>query len=369
MPSLIEIIEGSFPAQNAFFFKKSAFLKRASLSLKGSDGKKILYDVRNAVQSIDIIAPDKWKPGIRIALKDDKIIVARTTRKTIEDIQMTVAAGPEENGDLFISSAGKKNAGDEPPHPVIAMAGQLIAWTIGVLLAVVALVSFSIGASYAGAIYLVMAIAIVPPVLPKVPVFKNKPPVSKAVSLILVGIIALIIGLFYTPGSTPKVASTQAQAKQQAMLKAAAAEPWSYSQKDDAMSKGKTYYASVSSSNTVKFKFPYSGAQNGELTLRTDPKYGKDVMFSIEKGQILCPSYDECTVLVRFDDEDAVSFTAIGAADNSTETIFIRNYSRFVEKMMKAKRVRISVNIYQEGSPVFDFNVSGFNQDKYRPKT
>lgn len=155
-------------------------------------------------------------------------------------------------------------------------------------------------------------------------------------------------------------------AKRQALEAAAA--PWSYSQNDDPMSKGKTYYASVSSSNTVQFDFPYSGTQNGRLTLRTDPRYGKDVIFSIEKGQILCPSYDGCSVLVRFDEENPASYSASGAADNSTETIFIRNYSRFVEKMMKAKRVRISVNIYQEGSPVFDFDVSGFNKDKYKPK-
>ncbi len=149
---------------------------------------------------------------------------------------------------------------------------------------------------------------------------------------------------------------------------AKAAELWSYSHTDDPMSKGITRLASLYSSNTVNFDFPYGGEQNGSLTLRTDPKYGKDVIFSIEKGQILCASYDGCTVLVRFDDEDAASYTAVGAADNSSETIFIRNYSRFIEKMMKAKRVRISVNIYQEGSPVFDFDVSGFSKDKYQQK-
>ncbi len=148
----------------------------------------------------------------------------------------------------------------------------------------------------------------------------------------------------------------------------AAAAPWSYSHRADPMSKGITHTASLSSSNTVKFDFPYGGAQNGRLILRTDPKYGKDIIFKIEKGQILCPSYDKCTVRVRFDDENATSYTAVGAADNSTETIFISNYSRFVGKMMKAKRVRISMNIYQEGSPVFDFDVSGFNVVKYKPK-
>jgi zinc-ribbon domain len=143
---------------------------------------------------------------------------------------------------------------------------------------------------------------------------------------------------------------------------------WSYHQSNDAMGKGAIYQAQVSSSNTVDFDFPYSGAQHASLTLRIHPRYGKDIIFSIEKGQFLCHSYEDCTVLVRFDDEQAVNYTAVGAADNSTETIFIRNYGRFVEKMLKAKRVRIATNIYQQGAPVFEFGVSGFDQNKYKPK-
>jgi len=118
----------------------------------------------------------------------------------------------------------------------------------------------------------------------------------------------------------------------------------------------------------VNFDFPYSGTQHATLTLRTHPRHGKDIIFSIEKGQILCRSYEDCTVLVRFDDEPPSNYSAVGAADNSTETIFIRNYSKFVEKLLKAKRVRIAANIYQQGAPAFEFDVSGFDQGKYKPK-
>lgn len=143
---------------------------------------------------------------------------------------------------------------------------------------------------------------------------------------------------------------------------------WLYNLSDDAMGKGAIHQAEVSSSNTVNFDFPYSGAQRATLTLRTHPRHGKDILFSIEKGQILCHSYEDCSVLVRFDDEKPTNYSAIGAADNSTETIFIRNYSGFVEKMLKAKRVRIAANIYQEGTPAFEFDVSNFDQEKYKPK-
>ena len=143
---------------------------------------------------------------------------------------------------------------------------------------------------------------------------------------------------------------------------------WHYSQDEDPMAKGTTYHAIVQSTNTVNFDFPYSGPQHGMLALRTHPRHGKDVIFKIEKGQILCRSYEDCTILVRFDDGKAQSYSAIGAADNSTETIFIRNYSRFVSSMQKAKTVRISVEIYHQGSPVFEFDVSGFSEANYKGK-
>jgi hypothetical protein len=135
------------------------------------------------------------------------------------------------------------------------------------------------------------------------------------------------------------------------------------------MTSGKRKSATVESMNTVSFAFPYNGAQNGRLTLRTDPRNGKDVIFRIEKGQILCTSYDGCTVQVRFDDDQPTSFSASTAADHSSDIVFLNDYSRFVAKMRKAKPVRLSLDIYQNGRPVFDFDVSGFDFDKYQAKS
>jgi hypothetical protein len=143
---------------------------------------------------------------------------------------------------------------------------------------------------------------------------------------------------------------------------------WFYHHNDDGMSKGVIYVAQVSSSNAVNFQFPYAGAQHATLMLRTHPRHGESIIFSIKKGQILCHSYQDCAVLVRFDDDEPASYTAAGAADNSTQTIFIGNESKFLEKMAKAKLVRIAANIFQEGTREFDFDVSGFDQVKYIPK-
>ncbi len=91
---------------------------------------------------------------------------------------------------------------------------------------------------------------------------------------------------------------------------------WNYVAREDKMTGGTTYTASVSSSNTVNFGFPYGGEQNAHLTLRSDPKYGEDIIFSIEKGQILCRSYEDCSVLIRFDNEKPRTFGGVGPADN-----------------------------------------------------
>ena len=143
---------------------------------------------------------------------------------------------------------------------------------------------------------------------------------------------------------------------------------WDYSQSTDPMGKGVTHSARVTSSNTVSFGFPYAGAQHATLVLRTDPRNGKDVLFYIERGQIPCHAYQNCSALVRFDDEQAIRFSAVGTADGSTETIFLSGHDRFLEKVAKAKRVRISTTIYQQGSPVFEFEVGGFDRGRYRPK-
>lgn len=142
---------------------------------------------------------------------------------------------------------------------------------------------------------------------------------------------------------------------------------WIYDVTEEKMTGGKRRVASVKSSNTVEFGFPYTGVQHGRLLLCTDTD-GKDVMFRIGKGQNLCTSYEGCSVQVRFDDGKPTTYSASGPADHSSTVIFLDGYGRFLSSMRKAKRVRIAVNMYQQGAPVFEFDVSGFDIDKYQTK-
>src|SRR5258708_5396587 len=141
---------------------------------------------------------------------------------------------------------------------------------------------------------------------------------------------------------------------------------WHYASESDEMTGKAEHTASVTSDNTVEFAFPYQGAQHGYLTLRKHPRFGNNVLFSIQRGQLLCHSYDNCTILVRFDDGEPSNFTATGPADHSTETLFIENYARFASRLRGPTRVRISPRVYQQGSVVFTFDVSGFNPKKLR---
>jgi hypothetical protein len=155
--------------------------------------------------------------------------------------------------------------------------------------------------------------------------------------------------------------AVEAEAKEKMRL----AGLWSYDIYKDAMTSKVTRSAVISSANSVSFDFPYHGEQNATLTLRIHPTYGRDVIFRIQQGQLLCSSWDGCSVRVRFDEQAPRRWHASPAADNSTEFLFLSNYEGFLRGLRAAKVVRIQPVVYQEGSPVFDFHVSGFRQDNF----
>lgn len=118
-------------------------------------------------------------------------------------------------------------------------------------------------------------------------------------------------------------------------------------------------FARTDSLNTFEFSFPYGGEQHATLSLRSHPKQGVDVRLSIERGQFLGGNYDGGAVQVRFDDKKAVIMETLFPSDHSTTTMFIKDSSVFFKKLKKANKVLISANVYQEGAPIFEFDVSG----------
>lgn len=209
---------------------------------------------------------------------------------------------------------------------------------------------------------------------------------------VLITMLAIWAGSGSTPASSPEVATATPSPSEPSTFtpsassadatKTSAAEPvvtpppvpaeppspWSYRHEEDPMSGKTSHVAGVMSTNQLEFDFPYNGPQYGQLFVRTHPQHGKDIIVQIEKGQILCRSYEDCTVRVRFDDAAPMSWSAVGPADNSNESVFLRNYAGFMKRLTKAKRVRIALPVYQEGEPVLEFDVHGFDAEQYNPK-
>ena len=140
---------------------------------------------------------------------------------------------------------------------------------------------------------------------------------------------------------------------------------WSYTEFTDDASGKKGKRATLLSENTVELSFPYSGPQYGTLQIRNHPRYGFHVIFMIEKGQIVSStSWDNETMVIRFDDGQATTWSYGEPSDNSSEYAFIQPEGRFEAMMKKAKKVYITPTIYQAGSRTFRFNVKGYDASK-----
>jgi TonB family protein len=59
----------------------------------------------------------------------------------------------------------------------------------------------------------------------------------------------------------------------------------------------------------------------------------------------------------------------VGPGDNSTTSIFLRNEARFIQKLRAAKVVRLQLPVYQEGEPIFEFQVGGLDYARYTGNT
>lgn len=158
-----------------------------------------------------------------------------------------------------------------------------------------------------------------------------------------------------------KEAAAQAEAaaekaREQALI--ASGVRWRYSESADEMGRGTVRNAIARSVNAHEFKFPYAGEQRASLQVRKHPKHGTDVIFFIERGQFVCDVYT-CAVTLRYDDRPPVTVAASKPADHDTTTVFFPNAGDMIRQLVRSKRLRVEANYYNNGSRVFEFDVSG----------
>lgn len=135
---------------------------------------------------------------------------------------------------------------------------------------------------------------------------------------------------------------------------------WSYNVQKDEMRGTESRYAELTSENEVDLDFPY-GRQSGRLTLRKNPESGLNVMFSVESGQILCNSFSNSRVSVKFDDGPIQSMGCTDSSDGSNNVAFFTNESKMLAGLRTAKRTVVEAEFFQMGRQQFVFESAGLD--------
>ncbi len=164
--------------------------------------------------------------------------------------------------------------------------------------------------------------------------------------------------------SQAAIEKTQAEvekAKAEVAREEAALYEWRYKTETDQMTGTQTRHAHLRSTSEFEFAYPYGGGSHGSLMVRQRKADGLNVLFSISKGQIVCPL--SCTVRVRFDEKNPMTFTGTPPADHSPASLFLAPASKFVAELAKAKTTLVEVSYYQSGSRASEFKTEGFVWD------
>lgn len=130
---------------------------------------------------------------------------------------------------------------------------------------------------------------------------------------------------------------------------------WKYSEDTDPMTSKTTAHAMLRSNNSLDLGSPYSGTNHAGLIVRKHPRYGTNVIFKIDQGQLMCSEISGCPIKVRFDDGAPMNFTGTEPADNDPAVLFINETQRFIRAASKAKNILVQVNIFHNGAPVLEF--------------
>lgn len=138
----------------------------------------------------------------------------------------------------------------------------------------------------------------------------------------------------------------------------AAVSKWEYSESRDEMRETTAKFASITSENVVDLEFPY-GEVNGQLWIRRRPEDGLNLAFEVDKGQVLCHSFSDDYVSMKFDDGPIQKFRCTGSSDGSSETAFVVDEQRALAALKRAKRTIVEAEFYQQGRQQFVFETAG----------
>lgn len=139
---------------------------------------------------------------------------------------------------------------------------------------------------------------------------------------------------------------------------------WKAHEVVDKMDGSRFRFTDIRSINKIDMQFPYKGGSAAEIAVMENG----NVRIDITKGQVMCRSWDGCTVRVKFDDGAVMNFSAVGPDNGQSGHLYLTSgkYSdsaaKFIKSLETAQRVMISLEVYQEGWPVWEFAVAGFKK-------
>lgn len=132
---------------------------------------------------------------------------------------------------------------------------------------------------------------------------------------------------------------------------------WAYSTDKDEMRGGDTRYAQLEGSNTIDLDFPY-GEQQGLMIVRQSPQFGFDILVGVRSGQIMCNSFSNSKISVKFDDGPIRTYGCNDASDGSNNLVFVQGAKGFLANLKKSKKVVVEAEFFQNGMQQLTFNTA-----------
>jgi hypothetical protein len=137
---------------------------------------------------------------------------------------------------------------------------------------------------------------------------------------------------------------------------------WRYNTTHDEMRGATTRTATTDSENTIDLGFPY-GVVHGQIIIRQRVQDGLNIMFSVDEGQILCSSYSNNHISIKFDDGPIRTFGCDGPSGGGADVAFLQSEREVLRLLKGARRVIVEAEFYNAGPKQFTFNVAGLRWD------
>lgn len=132
---------------------------------------------------------------------------------------------------------------------------------------------------------------------------------------------------------------------------------WIERTSQDDMTDETNVWMSILSDNQHEFEFPYNGGSRLQIDVRYRKQDGNQVILTLSKGQLQTTNYNGGNnVIVRFDDDDPMTFTTTEPADYSSSYLFLNNPRKFINRAKSANKIKIQVPVFDEGQPIFEFS-------------